>query len=79
MNRLKKFWIFAIVLIVAIATSIIVEINRYVPESKAEEKNTKSISVTYKSGIGEGEDYTNFVWFANTGKQWLHRRKNSII
>lgn len=56
MNRLKKFWIFAIVLIVAIATSIIVEINRYVPESKAEEKNTKSISVTYKSGIGEGED-----------------------
>ena len=56
MNRLKKFWIFAIVLTVAIATSIIVEINRYVPESKAEEKNTKSISVTYKSGIGEGED-----------------------
>ena len=30
--------------------------NKYVPESKAEEKSTRSISGTYKSGIGEGED-----------------------
>ena len=28
------------------------------PESKAEEKNTKTIQVTYKAGIGTGEDVT---------------------
>ena len=56
MSKLKKFWIFVTILIIVIMSSIIVVINKYVPESKAEEKNTRSINVTYKSGIGEGED-----------------------
>ena len=56
MSKLKKFWIFVTILIIVIISSIIVVINKYVPESKAEEKNTRSINVTYKSGIGEGED-----------------------
>ena len=56
MSKLKKFWIFTIILVISIITSVIVVKNRYVPESKAEEKNIKTIQVTYKSGIGEGED-----------------------
>ena len=56
MSKLKKFWIFTTILVISIITSVIVVKNRYVPESKAEEKNIKTIQVTYKSGIGEGED-----------------------
>lgn len=56
MSKLKKFWIFTTILVISIITSVIVVKNRYVPESKAEEKNVKTIQVTYKAGIGEGED-----------------------
>ena len=56
MSKLKKFWIFTAILTVVIATCIIVVTNKYVPASKAEEKSAKSITVTYKAGIGEGED-----------------------
>ena len=54
MNRLKKFWIFAIVLIVAIVTSIIVIQKRYIPESKAEESTGKTIKITFSSGDKNG-------------------------
>lgn len=56
MDRHKKFWIFTIILIISVITSIIVVIKRYVPESKAEEESKKSIKVTYKSGIENIED-----------------------
>ena len=56
MKRLRKFEIFLMVLIVVVVTSIIVIQKRYIPESKAEENNSQKINVTYKSGIGEGED-----------------------
>ena len=55
MGKKKSFMLISIVLIVLVTLTIIIA-QKYTPESKAEEKNTKTIQVTYKSGIGEGED-----------------------
>ena len=58
MGITRKFWITTLLLITVVITSIIIGIKKYMPESKAEEKNTKTIQVTYKAGIGTGEDVT---------------------
>ena len=55
MGQKKSFMLISIVLVVLVTLTIIIA-QKYTPESKAEEKNTKTIQVTYKSGIGEGED-----------------------
>ena len=51
MSKFKKFWLFATVLIITIMSSIIVIVNKYVPESKAEENNSKTIKITFKTGL----------------------------
>ena len=52
----KRYWISTIILLLVVITTIIVVQNRYIQESKAETTNNKTLKVTYKSGIGEGED-----------------------
>ena len=56
MKRQKKYFIFTIIMILSVITTIIVIQNRYIPESKAETSSSKTLKVRYKSGIGEGED-----------------------
>lgn len=52
----KRYWIFTIILLLAVITTIIVVQNRYIQESKADTTSSKTLKVTYQSGIGEGED-----------------------
>ena len=54
MSKFKKFWLFATVLIITIMSSIIVIVNKYVPESKAEENNSKTIKITFSPGVKNG-------------------------
>lgn len=54
MRRQKKYFIFTIILILAVVTTIIVIQNRYIPESKAEEKTGKAIKITFSSGSKTG-------------------------
>ena len=47
---MKKFWILTTVIFVVILTTVIIGINKYMPESKAEEKNEKMIEITFSAG-----------------------------
>lgn len=78
MNRIRKFWIFTIVLTIVILTAIIVIQRRYVPESKAEENTGEKINIVFKEGDTK-KDSENNILFDDTLKTVSMTISNTLI